>query len=378
MEATAEMRAGRNADRLTRIPRDRFLLSAPFESPAGEAEQRLLQIWEDVLDAQGLGVLDDFFELGGDSFSATALIGEVDRLFGRVLSPSILLKHPTIRSLAFHLGRERGGSRNDCLVPIRTSGDQPPLFVVHAARGIVLFVRRLLPYLDPQQPVYAFQGRGLVDGEVPHCRFEPMAAEYVEALRTVQPRGPYLLAGYCVGGLIAIEMAKKLKAAGEEIRFLGMIDPSLHPCVTPWLRWANPDTLSARLQRTLSRIAWHAKRRRLDFARRTLMGNGPILPDTKPEDLRRQLAVEAGARAALKAYRPAPYDGRVTIFFSAEHRADFAANAGRTDALASRIDIIELGVLHEHLFNTEIGAVGRELQHQLDLLAEDAGDTLAA
>jgi thioesterase domain-containing protein len=378
MAAARESRPSRNVGRSTGISRDRFRLSASFEGPAGEPERLLLRLWEEVLDVRGLGVLDDFFELGGDSFAATALIGEIDRVFSRALPPSVLLTHPSVRSLAALLARSGNSVDRHPLLPLRTSGDRQPLFVVHAAEGTALFVRRLLPHLDPGQPVYAIQGRGLIEGEEPHCRFEAMAADYAEVIRSVRPRGPYLLAGYCVGGLIALEIARMLKAAGEEVRFLAMIDPCLHPTVVPWLRWTNPDSASARLHRMVSRLLWHLKRRRLQVARRALGDSLGRSRDYKPVDIGRQRAVHAGARAALRAYRPLPYDGKVTIFFSTEHKADFEGNAGRSHALASRIDIVELGALHEHLFTTQTDALGRELQHRLDLLAEEMAGGLAA
>lgn len=378
MAAARESRPSRNVGRSGGISRERFRLSAAFEGPAGESEGQLLRLWEGVLDVSGLGVLDDFFELGGDSFAATALMGEIDRVFSRALPPSVLLTHPSVRSLAAFLARSGNPVDRHPLLPLRASGHRQPLFVVHAAEGTVLFVRRLLPHLDPEQPVYAIQGRGLIEGEEPHCRFEAMAADYADAIRSVQPRGPYLLAGYCVGGLIALEIARQLKAAGEEIRFLAMIDPCLHPSVVPWLRWAKPDSALARLHRMASRLLWHLKRRRLQVARRAIGDPSGKPQHCMPADIGRQKAVHAGARAALRAYRPLPYDGQVTIFFSTEHKADFEGNAGRSQALASRIDIVELGALHEHLFTTHRTALGRALQHQLDLVAEEMAGGLAA
>jgi len=365
-----ESEAGGQPGPSTAIPRDRFRLATPFEAPREAAELRLVRLWEEILGIRGLGVLDDFFDLGGDSISATALMAEIDRVYGRAMLPSALIKHPTVRSLAALLAEAGTPADGHPLLPIRATGNRPPLFMVHAAWGTVLFARRMLPHLDPGQPLFALQGRGLVEGEEPHTRFEAMAADYAQAIRAVRPQGPYLLAGLCVGGLIALEIARILKAAGEEIRFLGMIDPALHPSVVPWLRWDKPDGVSARLQRTASRLAWHVKRRRLDVARRALDGQVRTPAGYVPPDLGRQAAVHAGAKAALKAYRPLPYDGPVTIFFSKEHRADFEANAGRTQALAPRIDIVELGVLHEHLFAAELNALGRALQRRLDLAAE--------
>lgn len=237
-----------------------FALRSAYAAAASETEGRLLALWQAALDVEGLGVLDDFFELGGDSFTAVQLFTTLEDAFGASPAVSILLECPTVRLLARHLDGQLVAQTPRPLVSIRRHGARMPLYMVHAATGNVLFARQLLPYLDKVQPLYGIQARGLMAGETPHDRFESMAADYLAAIRKVQPQGPYFLAGYCIGGLIALEIARTLRAAGEEIRFLGMIDPSLPPCVAPWLRWPKPDAVSARLQRAISRVAWHVKR----------------------------------------------------------------------------------------------------------------------
>ena len=115
------------------------------------------------------------------------------------------------------------------LIAIRPEGSLPPLFFTHTILGDVVFVRQFLPFLPPEQPLYAIQARGLEGDDPPHTDFEEMASDFVKLIRRVQPAGPYFLAGLCDGSLTAVEMARILRAAGEDVAFVGLIDPRAHP-----------------------------------------------------------------------------------------------------------------------------------------------------
>jgi thioesterase domain-containing protein len=109
-------------------------------------------------------------------------------------------------------------------VTIQIGGSKPPLFCVHAIDGNVLVFQNLARHLDPDQPVYGLQAKGLDGKQAPHTRFEDMAADYIKEIRTVQPEGPYLLAGYSSGGVVAFEMAQQLQAQGQQVELLALID----------------------------------------------------------------------------------------------------------------------------------------------------------
>jgi thioesterase domain-containing protein/acyl carrier protein len=254
--------------------RGQFALAAPAVAPATAGEERLLAIWEQVLEIQGLGVEDDYFELGGDSLVGLILFGEVESAFGVALPVSTLLDCPTVRLLAQRLEAEQAPAvpkpvaavpvasiqgpapvvqRREAvqrpLIAIRPEGSLPPLFFTHTILGDVVFVRQFLPYLPPEQPLYAIQARGLEGDDPPHTDFEEMASDFVKLIRRVQPAGPYFLAGLCDGSLTAVEMARILRAAGEEVAFVGLIDPRANPVEVPWLYWKNPEASATRLWR---------------------------------------------------------------------------------------------------------------------------------
>src|SRR5262249_22381159 len=183
----------------------------------------------------------------GDSLLAVTLFTQVERRFGVKPPLAALLEHPTIRKLAVLLETMLGNapdSRSELtgvakppLVAIQPEGDRPPLYVVHGDGGNVLMLSRLLPDLAPAQPLYGITARGLTENEAPHREFDAMVEDYLAGIRRVQPRGPYNLGGYCIGGIIACEMGRRLRAAGEDGRSVVMIDPDYKRALAPLRYW---------------------------------------------------------------------------------------------------------------------------------------------
>jgi len=209
---------------ITRAVDDRTDLVAPRT----ETERALAEIWASLLDRPDIGVLDDWFAIGGSSVAAVALFGAISDRFGVGLPLNTLLSHPTIEALANVVdgpGDAVVGTR--CLIPLHTEGSRVPLVGIHGGRGGVLFYRKLWKRLGTDQPMYLMQPVGL-DGVTPPLDTVPaMAERYVSELREVQPSGPYQLIGFCFGGVVALEMAGLLEAAGEEVSLVAVIDGGL-------------------------------------------------------------------------------------------------------------------------------------------------------
>jgi thioesterase domain-containing protein len=336
-----------------------------FVAPASDTERRLTEIWEAVLDIDGLGVQDDFFELGGESLAAVTLFSEMERLLGEMPPLSTLLDYPTIRSLAGRLEQLGAISHDRLLVAIRAQGRRLPLFYAHAAYGNVLFVRKLLPFLHAEQPLHAIKARGLHEGEMAHRTFEAMAVDYVAQIQRIQPKGPYFLAGHCIGGLIAFEMAQRLKSLGQDVGAVVMVDPEHHPNAVPWLHWRDPGALHVRLRRELVRPLWYIQRRLRQL--RGILAGRPVPPQETETgaNLPRQRALISGLRAALLAYRPRPYEGRLVILCSAERRKHLSNPATGWRALAPRVEFVEIGGSHDEVFFGALPAVGETIERIL-------------
>jgi thioesterase domain-containing protein len=348
-----------------RLRREHFAPLSPYVAPASEGERRLTEVWEAVLDVDGLGVEDDFFEFGGESLAAVTLFSELERVLGEMPPLSTLLDHPTIRRLARRLEQLGTLTPDRLLLPIRSQGWRIPLFHAHAAHGNVLFVRKLLPFLDAQQPFYAIQARGLQEGERPHDTFAAMAVDYSTQIRHIQPAGPYLLAGHCIGGIIAFEMAQHLTALGQEVGVVVLIDPEYHPNAVPWLHWRDPMAPGVRLWRQLLRPVWYVRRwkRRI---RDRLAGLAVVQePIETGANRQRQQALIAALREALLSYRPRPYEGKVVIICSAERRKHLSNPNTGWPTLAPRVEFIEIATSHDEVFFAALAQVGDTLERIL-------------
>lgn len=199
--------------------------------PKDALEKSLVGIWETVLGVEPVGRDDNFFDLGGHSLRAIRLMADIEKTLAVALPLATLFKAPTVAQLASVIRQTQGTESQGWspLVPIQTKGDLPPLFCVAGGGGSVLYFQPLSAYLGDQQPFYGLQSKGL-DGEAtPLDRVEDMAACYIEAIRTVQPKGPYRLAGHCFGAVVAFEMTQQLVRAGDEVELLSVINvPAPH------------------------------------------------------------------------------------------------------------------------------------------------------
>jgi len=195
-----------------------------YTAPRTEEEAMLATIWSDLLKIDKVGVHDNFFEIGGHSLLALRLFSKIRGAMGMNLPLATLFQVPTIAQLAEILPEKDWTPPFSSLVSIQPNGARPRLFLMHSHGGNVLEYYPLASLLGDDQPVYALQAQGL-DGNIPkNNTLEDMASHYIKEMKTIQPKGPYSLAGFCFGGVMAMEVAQQLKSAGEEIAFLGMIN----------------------------------------------------------------------------------------------------------------------------------------------------------
>lgn len=308
---------------------DRAALPAPAAAPAEPvstlAEPRTLlevqlhAIWERVLDRRGIGLNDNFFELGGHSLLAVRLFAQIERAIGLRLPVSALFLAPDIARLAQRIEQAGFVSPWSSLVAIRPDGVRPPLFLVPGRGGNVLCYSDLARTLGSDQPLYGLQSRGLDIGETPFDRIEPMARHYVAEIRRVQPHGPYRIGGSCFGGVVAWEMAQQLRAAGERVEALFLLEswppPKRRPIVDG-VRMYSPALLFlvSAMRRNLSSLWRNGPLGVLRGMGRALR----IVGEISHKGVYRGDAVAAALdrvslanERALLHYRPRPYDGPV-------------------------------------------------------------------
>ena len=192
--------------------------------PRNQVEEQLVAIWEELLQFRPIGVTDDFFDLGGHSLLAARLAARIEEQFGRSLALSDLLKGSTIELLAARLEEpvvSRGGSP---LVDLGATGPGLPLILVHPIGGGILCYNALARCFDGTRNVLGLEADGLEGEAAPETDLVRMASRYVDALRLERPRGPYLLGGWSMGGIVAFEMARQLAAVGAEVPLVFLID----------------------------------------------------------------------------------------------------------------------------------------------------------
>ncbi|HEX4960999.1 MAG TPA: amino acid adenylation domain-containing protein [Thermoanaerobaculia bacterium] len=193
-------------------------------APRDALEETLVRIWQETLKVNELGVTDNYFALGGHSILALRLMAVIQKETGHEIPISALFKGPTIAELAEVLRREEGSSLWSSLVEIQAGGSRRPFFAIHPTGGDVLCYYHLSRCLGPDQPFYGLQARGLDGRQKASAQIPEMAARYVEAIRGVQPHGPYQLGGWSFGGVVVFEMARQLEAAGEEVGIAALFD----------------------------------------------------------------------------------------------------------------------------------------------------------
>ena len=195
-----------------------------YVAPRTNVEQMVADIWSELLGVKPLGIYDNFFDLGGHSLIAVQIMARLEKATGKRLPLASLFTHPTVAALALLLQLDGKSITWDSLVPIKPTGSKTPLYIVHGGGLNVLLFNALARNMHPEQPVYGLQAKGLNGVDEPLDRIEDMAAYYVAAIQVQNPEGPYALAGYSFGGIIAYEMSRQLLAQGKQVKILAMFD----------------------------------------------------------------------------------------------------------------------------------------------------------
>ncbi|MBU3032644.1 type I polyketide synthase [Tritonibacter mobilis] len=306
---------------------DRPDLDTDYVAPRTATEEALAGHFATLLGLSQIGVEDSFFDLGGHSLIAVRLFAQIKRSFGVELPMSVLFDAPTVAALATRIEAETGpretqGDATDNqeatpqsfshLVRLAPGKDSQaaPMFIVAGMFGNVLNLRHLAQILGEDRPVYGLQARGLIGMDEPHERIEDAARAYIAEMRQVQPEGPYLIGGFSGGGITAYEIAQQLKASGEAVDALVLLDtplpvrPDLKPIDKALIKLAEirskgPGFLGEWLR---NRIAWEIRKRQ---DRPAETGESTGFNNRK---------IELAFLRAVAAYEVQPWMGPVTLY----------------------------------------------------------------
>jgi len=316
--------------------------AGPREGEPTATEQAMLAIWRQVLQLDAVGLHDDFFDLGGHSLLGVRLLAQVKKRLKVTLPLTALFSQPTPAGLAAAV--DGAGEARDFhhLIPLTdvAAGTLPPLFLTHPAGGTIFRYRDLAAHLGPARPVYALQAAGVSDGREPLRSVDLMAERYLEEVRRVQPHGPYHLAGWSAGGVIAVEIAHRILAAGEEVAFVGLLDSStpradaeIPDPVPMYLRLAAglSGAEGAMLDALGDELAALPTGERLEHLARWLAEHGTESGMGELDGLRPVVEVFRANVAASRRHVLTPYPGRLVLFCAEWGRGEGWEAAGLPD-----------------------------------------------
>jgi acyl carrier protein len=362
---------------------------------------RLCELWEELLDVAPVGVHDDFFDLGGDSLLAMSMLSRIEEIFGRSVPTSVLLGGANIERIASALSADSRDLEAP-VVPIRQEGDRRAFFFLHGdyfSGG--LYCRELVRRLNPHQPLLALPPCG-VDGTPVPSSYGAMAERHLEAIRNIQPHGPYVLGGECNGGLVAYEIARLLEADGERIALLALLSASAENvrfAHVPWLVQVvggalrlSPATQRYVVRRFRDFVANHGRgsiRSLLtgffrkgpviaaEISRLARMGDGPESPALDPGAYR-----PGGYRERIReiykqidrSYLPGRFGGRVTLIWGREESPDAITQRDWWRTVAADVEVFTVPGDMATKLTRHVGALGDLLDR---LLERTLNETLA-
>jgi amino acid adenylation domain-containing protein len=279
-----------------------------------ELELQLTQIWQQVLGIPAIGSQSNFFELGGHSLLAIRLCNEIENKIGKHLSVATLFQAPTIEQLAHALRQPGGAAVCSSLAVIQPGSSKPPLFCIHVLGKGLEFYRPLARYLDSEQPLYGLAAQMLDKEQAPPNRVEDLAAYYIKEMQTLQPQGPYFIAGVSYGGIVCFEMARQLHEQGQKVALLALFD-TLGPGEEELV------PVPERALRHLSNIFRFGPSYLLERIKEKLEAlylKVSLLSGRSTSDNLQLIALMQENDEASRNYLPGVYPGRVTIFRATE------------------------------------------------------------
>jgi thioesterase domain-containing protein/acyl carrier protein len=347
-------------------------LNTPLKLPQTGSETKLADIWQRVLGVDVIGLDDDFFELGGDSFNATLLAAEIEATFCASFAPSDIIDSPTIADQARALV-SAPSKLPPSLFLGRAGGSKPPLFLVHGGKGFSFFHPTFFEGVGQDRPIYLFQAPGFDGRTKPVNSVEAIAALYIASMREIQSSGPYCIAGMCAGAFIALEMCNQLSKAGQTIARFILLDPKSKPRA---LLGRYPK--SRGLKAPLMRFATWIKEALRQYDREEELKQRKLLLKRQEAHRERRgseqhsyspdLMLKAAFQLdhALKTYIPRPFNGKAYALVSSQRAQGIIGEGSFWRSHLAEIEHCICDGHHRNIFGCEIGHTARFVKSVLD------------
>jgi amino acid adenylation domain-containing protein len=305
--------------------------------PRDPVEMQLVHVWEEILGAPTVGVTDDFFELGGTSLLAVRLVATLRERFHQEVPLATILEGGTIERMAEILRGGMGAPAASLIVAMQPLGEKRPLYCVAPGHGSILCYVALARHMGTGRPFFGLQWPDQQHDGDPYLSVEEIAVRYLAALRELQPRGPYLLAGWSFGGLVAFEMARQLVERGEEVARLVLIDTRT-PEVDAKLFEMDLDLMKAYLLVEHAKEIAGVRAEDLPLSPHDLVGlsleeqfaivqdklrlRERLSREIRPEMVRRYMAVRIARMTAIRDYQLLTFNGPITLLRSQDVYTD--------------------------------------------------------
>jgi amino acid adenylation domain-containing protein len=343
------------------------------ERPRGEIEEQMAGLWQEVLRVPVIHRHDNFFRIGGHSLLAIILLQQIERRFRKRLAPVHIYQAPTVAALSKLLQRA-GEEPRRALHTIQPDGARMPLFFV----GSTDLLPAIQGAFGNDHPLHSLNIFGLQkrDGGSPFSSLEDVAALFIEEMRACQPEGPYALGGYCRDTMVAFEMARQLRAAGQEVAHLALVDvywDTMHTYSTWYRHLRNvmrmgPAYLAEKWGRRLKFLREQFNRRRSRRAAKISQVRG----DGLPHDHRNTLFINDYYDAVV-AYEPKPYEGKVSIYMASEW--GLTDVPGWKNLAAGGAEILVFDACHFNIWRSpQAERLGTLLRAELDKVSTTAAE----
>jgi thioesterase domain-containing protein/acyl carrier protein len=318
---------------------------ADFVAPRNAVEEELVKIWTAGFRFEGIGIQDDFLELGGDSLLAAQILTDIEDQFNCNLPLALLAECRTIEQMARYIEHSNDKLASSIIV-FQSGGIRPPLFLFPGHHGDSFYFRDLARRLGNDRPVYGLELVLSGTKTVPSIHMEQTAAGCLREIQELQPDGPYFMAGHSFGGMLAFEIAQQLARSGQAVAFLGLFDtfaPGSYPHAEV------PERVNIHRQNMLH-LSWgerlkYGRERVKDLAGRILSSSFLVYFAERLKILPKDISWIN--QTAYSNYRPGLFPGKITLFRANERpsyvRSDLTA--GWKD-YAAELEILDIPGSH--------------------------------